>query len=134
MTSLRPCGTSAPPRSRYREFGLLEPSLFVDRAKVLLGVRLLAEARATAEAAVAAYAAQGRDVHVPEALLLLSTVALVQGDTDARHGSRRGRGPTGSGGAGAGAPSCWPGTPALQADLVGRPGLVDPARVARAAR
>ncbi len=118
---------------RYRQFGLVEPSLFVDRAKVLLAVRLLAEARATAEAAVAAYAEQGRDVHVPEALLLLSTVALVQGDhTTARSAAdesldgfrRRGR------------------THAvvlaryarLQADLVATPGAVDAARVARAAR
>ncbi len=118
---------------RYREFGLLEPSLFVDRAKVLLGVRLLAEARATAEAAVAAYAEQGRDVHVPEALLLLSTVALVQGDhATAREAAdealagfrRRGR-------ASAVVLARYA---RLQADLADEPAAVDPARVARAAR
>ena len=118
---------------RYREFGLVEPSLFVDRAKVLLGVRLLAEARATAEAAVAAYAEQGRDVHVPEALLLVSTVALVQGDhttagaaaDEALDGFRR-RGRTRA--------VVLARYARLQADLVAAPGSVDAARVARAAR
>src|SRR3954451_7466242 len=67
---------------RYRRHGLVEPSLLVDRAEVLLSVRLLTEARATAEAAVDAYRLHQRNVHLPEAQLLLSTVALVQGDTD----------------------------------------------------
>ncbi|CCH87934.1 Conserved protein of unknown function, TPR repeats [Modestobacter italicus] len=67
--------------ARYRRLGLVEPSLLVDRAEVLLSVRLLTEARATAQAAVDAYRQQKRDVHLPEAQLLLSTVALVQGDT-----------------------------------------------------
>ncbi len=66
---------------RYRRHGLVEASLLVDRAEVLLSVRLLDEARATAEAAVDAYRRQKRNVHLPEAQLLLSTVALVQGDT-----------------------------------------------------
>ena len=66
---------------RYRQFGLVEASLLLDRAGVLLSVRLVDEARAAAEAAVAAYVEQGRDVHVPEAQLMLSTVALLQGDT-----------------------------------------------------
>lgn len=65
---------------RYDRYGLVEPSLFVDRAHVLLSVRLLGEARTTAEEAVSAYQRQKRDVHLPEAQLLLSTVALVQGD------------------------------------------------------
>ncbi|MBM7805110.1 tetratricopeptide (TPR) repeat protein [Geodermatophilus bullaregiensis] len=66
---------------RYHRFGLVEASLLVDRAEVLLSVRLLEEAREAAEAAVRAYERQRRDVHVPEAHLLLSTVALLQGDT-----------------------------------------------------
>jgi tetratricopeptide (TPR) repeat protein len=66
---------------RYRRFGLVEASLLVDRAEVLLSVRLLDEARTIAEAAVVAYREQKRDVRLPEAQLLLSTVALVQGDT-----------------------------------------------------
>ena len=67
--------------ARYRQFGLVEASLLLDRAGVLLSVRLVEEARAAAEEAVEAYMEQGRDVHVPEAQLMLSTVALLQGDT-----------------------------------------------------
>ena len=119
--------------ARYREFGLVEPSLFVDRAKVLLGVRLLAEARATADAAVGAYADQGRDVHVPEALLLLSTVALVQGD----HGTARGAADGALDGfrrRGRSRAVVLARYARLQADLVSAPGEVDAARVARVAR
>src|SRR4051812_2813067 len=68
-------------QERYRRCGVVQASLLVDRAEVLLSVRLLDEARETVEAAVAAYQQQKRDVHLPEAQLLLSTVALVQGDT-----------------------------------------------------
>ncbi|RZU54505.1 CHAT domain-containing protein [Krasilnikovia cinnamomea] len=64
---------------RYRGLGLEVGSLLVDRAQVLLAVRLVEEARATAEAAVHAYSKQRR-IHLPEARLLLSTVALVEGD------------------------------------------------------
>ena len=67
---------------RYRRFGLLEASILVDKAQVLLSVRLLDEARSTAEAAIEAYRNQKRDFHLPEAQLLLSTVALVQGDCE----------------------------------------------------
>ena len=67
--------------ARYHQFGLVEASLLLDRAGVLLSVRLVEEARAAAEEAVEAYVEQGRDVHVPEAQLMLSTVALLQGDT-----------------------------------------------------
>ncbi len=69
--------------ARYQRLGVVEPSLLVDRAEVLLSVRLLQEAREAAESAVAAYQEQKRGVHVPEARLLLSTVALLQGDTAA---------------------------------------------------
>ena len=65
---------------RYRRFGVVEPSLLLDRASVLLSVRLLDEARASADAAVAAYMEQKRGVHLPEAHLMLSTIALLQGD------------------------------------------------------
>src|SRR4051794_27694560 len=68
-------------QERYRRNGVVQASLLVDRAEVLLSVRLLDEARETVEAAVVAYQQQKRDVHQPEAHLLLSTVALVQGDT-----------------------------------------------------
>jgi hypothetical protein len=63
----------------YRRHGLRVGSLLVDRARLLLQVRLVGEARATAEAAVDAYAQQKR-INLPEARLLLSTVALVEGD------------------------------------------------------
>lgn len=66
--------------ARYERFGVLEPALLMDRAGVLLSVRLLGEARLSARDAVAACRATGRDVHLPEAQLMLSTVALLQGD------------------------------------------------------
>jgi tetratricopeptide (TPR) repeat protein len=116
----------------YRRFGLVEPSLFVDRAEVLLSVRLLEEARATAEAAVAAYERQKREVHTPQAQLLLSTVALVQGDTQtastsassAIRGFRR---------LGRGNSVALARYARIQAALAADPRGVSPARAARAA-
>ena len=63
-----------------RSLGLEMGALSIDRAKVLLSARLVAEARAAAEAAVATFSAQGERVHLPEAQLILSTVALVEND------------------------------------------------------
>jgi tetratricopeptide (TPR) repeat protein len=63
----------------YRRLGMEVGSLLVDRARLLLSVRLVSEARVTAEAAVRAYEKQKR-MHLPEALLLLSTVAMVEND------------------------------------------------------
>jgi tetratricopeptide (TPR) repeat protein len=68
--------------ARYRKLGMEVGSLLVDRATVLLSVRLIDEARRTAEAAVAAYTAQHREMHLPEAQLLLSTAALLDDDVD----------------------------------------------------
>ncbi|MGY1617399.1 CHAT domain-containing protein [Geodermatophilus sp. SYSU D00691] len=117
---------------RYRTFGLVEPSLLVDRAQVLLSVRLLDEARAAAEGAVAAYREQHRGVHLPEAQLLVSTVALVQGDTgtareiaaEALRGFRR------LGRPGSAALARYAGIQALVAEA---PEAVPPARLARVA-
>ena len=67
---------------RYRRLGMEVGSLLVDRAAALLRVRLLEEARESAEAAVAALAGQHRDIELPEALLILSTTALLQGEGD----------------------------------------------------
>lgn len=67
---------------RYAALGVEVGSLRVDRATTLLGVRLLDEARDAAEEAVAIFQAQGRVVEVPEAQLILSTVALLQGESD----------------------------------------------------
>jgi CHAT domain-containing protein/tetratricopeptide (TPR) repeat protein len=66
----------------YRELRLGDQvgTLLVDRASLLLSIRLVAEARVAAEAAVSAYEQQKRQVHLPEAQLVLSTVALVEGD------------------------------------------------------
>jgi CHAT domain-containing protein len=63
----------------YRRLGAEVGSLLIDRARVLLSVRLVAEARASAEAAVRACERQKR-MNLPEARLMLSTVALVEGD------------------------------------------------------
>lgn len=64
----------------YRRFGVVEPGLLLDRAGVLLSVRLLTEAAATLEEAVHVYQDGHREVHLPEAQLMLSTVSLLQGD------------------------------------------------------
>jgi CHAT domain-containing protein/tetratricopeptide (TPR) repeat protein len=66
--------------ARYSRLGLEVGSLSVDRAKVLLSVRLIAEARAAADAAASTFTAQRREVSLPEAQLMLSTVALLQND------------------------------------------------------
>ena len=68
-------------QAHYRRLGVEEGTLLVDRAELLLTTRLLDEARTTAEAAVRTHERQDRGNHVPEAQLLLSAVALVQGDT-----------------------------------------------------
>lgn len=68
--------------SSYRQLGLEVGSLLVDRSELLLSVRLVDEARSTAESAVRVLRAQKRHLQSPEAGLLLSTVALVQGDTE----------------------------------------------------
>ena len=65
----------------YRRLGVVEGSLLVDRAQLLLSTRLLDEARANAEAAVRTFAQGERGNHLPEAQLLVASVALVQGDT-----------------------------------------------------
>ena len=70
-------------QARYHRLGVVHGPLLLDRAEVLLSVRLLDEARDTAQAAVSAFEHQLRGAHLPEAQLLLSTVALVQGDPTA---------------------------------------------------
>lgn len=64
----------------FERLGMDVGSLFSDQGELLLSVRLLDEARSAAEAAVRAHRTQRRNIQLPEALLLLSTVALVQGD------------------------------------------------------
>ncbi len=67
---------------RYSALGLEVGSLLVDRATALLSVRLLEEARDSAGGAVAALVAQHRAIELPEAQLILSTTALLQGEAD----------------------------------------------------
>ncbi len=85
--------------AHYGRLGMEVGSLLVDRARLLLSVNLVEEARATAEEAVRVYGRQKR-INLPEARLLLSTVALVAGDLStaeqaagqaAREFSRQGR-------------------------------------------
>ena len=66
--------------ARYQTLGMDVGSLHLDQSKVLLSVRLVAEARASAEEAEKVFMAQHRKVNVPEARLLLSTTALLQKD------------------------------------------------------
>ena len=70
-------------QEKYDDLGVQVSSLLLDRARVLLSVRLLVEAREAAEAAVSACRAQRRWMQLPEANLLVSTVALLQGDSEA---------------------------------------------------
>ncbi len=65
---------------RYRILGAEVGSLREAKARLLLSVRLVAEARAAAESAVQIHRSQQRRMEVVDAQLLLSTVALVQGD------------------------------------------------------
>ncbi|CAL9498726.1 hypothetical protein SUDANB95_03369 [Actinosynnema sp. ALI-1.44] len=65
---------------RYRAAGTDPGLLPVERAEVLLSVRLVAEARAAADAAVAHYAGRRNAVDLVQARLLSAKVALVEGD------------------------------------------------------
>lgn len=68
--------------SRYESLGLDVASLLLDRATALLSVRLLEEAREAAERALSLFRSQQWTVEVPEAQLLVSTTALLQGDRE----------------------------------------------------
>ncbi|MFD1152689.1 tetratricopeptide repeat protein, partial [Saccharothrix hoggarensis] len=78
---------------RYRAAGTDQGLLPVERAEVLLSVRLVAEARQAATAAVAAYARRRNAVDLVQARLLLAKVALLEGDPRAalREARRAGR-------------------------------------------
>ncbi len=65
---------------QFRGLGKETGSLFVDRGQLLLFARLLDEARAAADGAVRVHRSDQDRLETPNALLLLSTVALVQGD------------------------------------------------------
>ena len=60
--------------------GLAAPALSIDRAELLLSARLLPEARRQSEMGVATLEADGISLDLAEARLLLSQIALAQGD------------------------------------------------------
>lgn len=65
---------------RYRKLGTEVGSLLEARGRLLLSVRLVDEARAAAETAIQLHGRQQRNLELVDAQLLLSTVAMVQGD------------------------------------------------------
>lgn len=66
----------------YRALGVSVGTLATDRAELLVSARLLGEAREAAQEAVAEHTAAASEVHLPEARLLLASVAALQGDHD----------------------------------------------------
>ncbi|WP_158847759.1 CHAT domain-containing protein [Saccharothrix deserti] len=78
---------------RYRAAGTDQGLLPIERAEVLLSVRLVAEARQATTAAVADYARRRNAVDLVQARLLLAKIALVEGDPKAalREARRAGR-------------------------------------------
>jgi tetratricopeptide (TPR) repeat protein len=64
----------------YREADVDHPVLLFDRGELLLGVRLVAEARQAAEQAVAELAGKRMSLRLAEARLMLSQAALLDGD------------------------------------------------------
>jgi len=72
---------------QFRAIGAVKGNLLEARARLLLSVHLVEEARAVAEAAVAVHRSQRAGTQIPDAQLLLSTVALVQGDIATAHQS-----------------------------------------------
>lgn len=67
----------------FSELGTQNGSLLVDRAELLLSLRLIDEARSAADRAVDLYRRHRDRLHLPRAQLLLSTVALVERDHEA---------------------------------------------------
>ncbi|MET0862815.1 MAG: CHAT domain-containing tetratricopeptide repeat protein, partial [Nakamurella sp.] len=66
---------------QFRAIGAEKGTLLEARARLLLSVRLVEEARTAADAAIAVHREQRAHTQLVDAQLLLSTVALVQGDT-----------------------------------------------------
>lgn len=68
--------------ARYEEAGTDQGLLPIERAETLLSVRLIAEAREAATAAVAEYERRRNAVDLVQARLLLAKVALLDGDPE----------------------------------------------------
>lgn len=65
---------------RIREHGAHAGSLLQDRSELLLSVRLVSQARETAEQAVVEFEKESRRIKLPEVRLLLAQAALLDGD------------------------------------------------------
>ena len=76
-TALRRYDEAARP---FAEQGLAAPTLSIDRAELLLSAQFLPEARQQIEIGVAALEAAGVSLDLADARLLLSQIALVEGD------------------------------------------------------
>ena len=74
---------------QFRAIGAEKGNLLEARARLLLSLRLVGEARVAAEAAIAVHRSQRARTQLVDAELLLSTVALVQGDTATAAGCAR---------------------------------------------
>jgi tetratricopeptide (TPR) repeat protein len=74
---------------RIRAHGAQVGRLLQDRSELLLSVRLISEARESAEQAIDEYVKERREVKLPEARLLLARVGLLDGDAaSAMHQAR----------------------------------------------
>jgi len=69
-------------QEQYEAIGSHSGTLHEARARLLLSLRLTGEARSAVDTAIDLHRRQGRGTELVEANLLLSTVALVQGDPD----------------------------------------------------
>lgn len=69
-------------QEQYEAIGSHSGTLHEARARLLLSLRLTDEARSAVDTAIALHQRQGRGTELVEANLLLSTVALVQGEPD----------------------------------------------------
>ena len=76
----RPAAATTRRRAPLQSRASVLPALSIDRAELLLSARLLPEARQHIEIGVAALEAAGNSFDLAEARLLLSQIALVQGD------------------------------------------------------
>jgi CHAT domain-containing protein/tetratricopeptide (TPR) repeat protein len=66
---------------RIRAHGAQVGELLKDRSELLLSVRLVSEARETAEQAIAEYERERRGIKLPQVRLVLAQAALLDGDT-----------------------------------------------------
>ena len=73
----RRCGTSQEAERQYRELGVGVSSLLLDRAELLLSVRLAREAQEAAEQAVAELTRSHGGFKLPEGHLMVATAALL---------------------------------------------------------